>query len=517
MTLGERIQQLRKAQGLSQEGLGEAIGVSRQAVSKWETGQSLPDTANLLAMAELFGVSADELAAIKAQSPLIHPEETFKEAEKAQPLTEPVSSSRSPRLLLLCGLLAVAVVVIAAAAGGVFSAPAESPPASGSTSAEEDPDALSDLSLCFDGEDGPEHLSLGSNEEGFPFGTSLTQTAREWTYSGDWGVEFHDATCGPIYMTYYETDDPDSAPYSIYTLRTIVGGFATPRGISVGSPRADLMAAYGDDLVYCMKESGSDVFVRHDCYYTYLTDDGGVLFFYMQDGHVAGLQMKLLLDEDRERYLPDNLSRFPVVDGEPDFSHREEPEQEEIDANRAVYIAFHALTTDANLSAEEQYQYRRTIFENLQNLDWTTYGAQGEAGRDVETCGELTAYLASMGDLTESEILNLQLGVRSKPDGFYTENYSAVLANAFFLYPIQFTQCLANNGLSLQEAKDVVSFTAYGADYFTELKEAAVGQVERYGLTGQEGAWADYLVAYMRAPLGTGNEIPLPEGVYGTS
>lgn len=40
MTLGERIQQLRKAQGLSQEGLGEAIGVSRQAVSKWETGVS---------------------------------------------------------------------------------------------------------------------------------------------------------------------------------------------------------------------------------------------------------------------------------------------------------------------------------------------------------------------------------------------------------------------------------------------------------------------------------------------
>ena len=40
MTLGEQIQALRKSKGLSQEGLGEALGVSRQAVSKWETGVS---------------------------------------------------------------------------------------------------------------------------------------------------------------------------------------------------------------------------------------------------------------------------------------------------------------------------------------------------------------------------------------------------------------------------------------------------------------------------------------------
>ena len=60
-TLGRRIQEARKAAGLSQESLGERLGVSRQAVSKWETGTADPTTSNLLALAKLFGVPAEEL------------------------------------------------------------------------------------------------------------------------------------------------------------------------------------------------------------------------------------------------------------------------------------------------------------------------------------------------------------------------------------------------------------------------------------------------------------------------
>ena len=67
MTLGERIQALRRERGMSQEGLAEVLGISRQAVSKWEKGLSYPDTGNLLALAELFGVSADELAGLRQQ------------------------------------------------------------------------------------------------------------------------------------------------------------------------------------------------------------------------------------------------------------------------------------------------------------------------------------------------------------------------------------------------------------------------------------------------------------------
>ena len=60
-TLGRRIQEARKAAGLSQESLGERLGVSRQAVSKWESGVSDPSTSNLLALAKLYGVSAEDL------------------------------------------------------------------------------------------------------------------------------------------------------------------------------------------------------------------------------------------------------------------------------------------------------------------------------------------------------------------------------------------------------------------------------------------------------------------------
>lgn len=61
MELNERIALARKQAGLSQEQLGEKLGVSRQAVSKWEAAQSNPDVAYLAEMCRLFGVSADWL------------------------------------------------------------------------------------------------------------------------------------------------------------------------------------------------------------------------------------------------------------------------------------------------------------------------------------------------------------------------------------------------------------------------------------------------------------------------
>ena len=61
MNLSEKILYCRKKAGLSQEALAEKLGVSRQAISKWETGAADPSTANLLALAKLYGVSAEEL------------------------------------------------------------------------------------------------------------------------------------------------------------------------------------------------------------------------------------------------------------------------------------------------------------------------------------------------------------------------------------------------------------------------------------------------------------------------
>lgn len=56
-----RLYELRKKQGLSQEELAEKLGVSRQAVSKWERGEASPDTDNLIALAKIYGLSLDEL------------------------------------------------------------------------------------------------------------------------------------------------------------------------------------------------------------------------------------------------------------------------------------------------------------------------------------------------------------------------------------------------------------------------------------------------------------------------
>ena len=61
MELSEKILTLRRARGLSQEALAEQLQVSRQAVSKWERGTSVPSTSHLIALAKLYGVSSEEL------------------------------------------------------------------------------------------------------------------------------------------------------------------------------------------------------------------------------------------------------------------------------------------------------------------------------------------------------------------------------------------------------------------------------------------------------------------------
>ena len=61
LEIANRLQQLRKEKGFSQEQLASELGISRQAVSKWERAESSPDTDNLICLARLYGVSLDEL------------------------------------------------------------------------------------------------------------------------------------------------------------------------------------------------------------------------------------------------------------------------------------------------------------------------------------------------------------------------------------------------------------------------------------------------------------------------
>ena len=78
MELGTRIKTLRLEKGLSQEALAARLEVSRQAIAKWESGQSKPSTANLLALCGVFGISLDALvsgeeAAVQDPAPAPEP------------------------------------------------------------------------------------------------------------------------------------------------------------------------------------------------------------------------------------------------------------------------------------------------------------------------------------------------------------------------------------------------------------------------------------------------------------
>lgn len=78
--IAQRLAARRKQAGLSQEALAEKLGVSRQAVSKWERSESSPDTDNLIALAQLYGVSLDDLLYVDAS---IADDVAFEAADRA--------------------------------------------------------------------------------------------------------------------------------------------------------------------------------------------------------------------------------------------------------------------------------------------------------------------------------------------------------------------------------------------------------------------------------------------------
>lgn len=68
MDFGDKLREIRRNEGLSQEQLAEKMGVSRQAITKWETGRGLPDVENMVILAEIFKMTLDELVSREKQS-----------------------------------------------------------------------------------------------------------------------------------------------------------------------------------------------------------------------------------------------------------------------------------------------------------------------------------------------------------------------------------------------------------------------------------------------------------------
>ncbi|MCM1063369.1 MAG: helix-turn-helix domain-containing protein [Eubacterium sp.] len=81
MNFSEKLKEIRKKEGISQEQLAEKIGVSRQAITKWETGKGLPDVENMVIIAEIFKTTIDELlvnpAAKKSPETSVYTSETI--------------------------------------------------------------------------------------------------------------------------------------------------------------------------------------------------------------------------------------------------------------------------------------------------------------------------------------------------------------------------------------------------------------------------------------------------------
>jgi transcriptional regulator with XRE-family HTH domain len=110
MTFGDRLQALRKARGLSQEQLADEMQISRQAVSKWESGQSEPDTDKIVMLSKYFGVTTDYLLIPDngVAQPVAQVQVSNSERENARRFITAVA-------FLCAGLLTIISVIIAAA------------------------------------------------------------------------------------------------------------------------------------------------------------------------------------------------------------------------------------------------------------------------------------------------------------------------------------------------------------------------------------------------------------------
>ena len=481
MDLGKRIAKHRKALGLSQEALGERLGVSRQAVSKWETGAAAPDMENLMALAREFQVSLAELT------------ETPEEPASPPAVNQSPKAVRYFLFPALCALAGAAIV-------GTFlmrsSGPPDvqtAPPPTESTLPSPAPET--DFAFVWINSNGHEEfLELGLQEESFPFGTSIELTTTETVLDTDFGgMTHHIANCGAVTVEYARMEE-DGIRESVTKLSTISRSVQTVRFISPGSTQADLLEAYGDELIYCLKEEDGYSLVPHDHFYIY-ADGPLALLFYVDRGEVQGILMENLMD-GAGLYEIDHIHRFPMVNGEPDFSLRKEPEQEPLTSERKAYIAFNQLVTNHNLSAEERYACRRDIFGALPEMDWQEYMVCGGTYEEPDVgFFALMDWLARQESFSPSEILWLQMGAAAKGlDGAYTDMYCHVLSRALFYNPVEFTRQLATDGIAKETMDLAVKFTAYDACYSPMETKTAVNTLEgtltNGGFTDAQAEWA---------------------------
>lgn len=117
MTIGQRIAECRKKQGLSQEALGERLGLSRQAVSKWEADAALPEIDKLISLSRMFGVTVGWLLGVEEppaceQEPLTEEQlNAMEQLIKLYTASPEKEEQRNPLAVVLAGIAAFLSVV----------------------------------------------------------------------------------------------------------------------------------------------------------------------------------------------------------------------------------------------------------------------------------------------------------------------------------------------------------------------------------------------------------------------
>ncbi len=118
--IADRLVELRKRNGLSQEQLADKLGLSRQAVSKWERAEASPDTDNLICLAKIYNVSLDDLLDTDQSIEEIAQETKEKEEEKQTPpinndidndLDDMMTPGQKAIIAVVSGLMAIGVVL----------------------------------------------------------------------------------------------------------------------------------------------------------------------------------------------------------------------------------------------------------------------------------------------------------------------------------------------------------------------------------------------------------------------
>ena len=495
MTLGERLQALRRENGLSQETLAEKLNVSRQAVSKWETGLSNPDTENLIRLAGLFKVTVDDLIGAKPENIPAAPQRQKSRAKKCIVIAASV--------IIVAAIIYVGILAFSNRNKDIPSGDNGSSVTASTTGAGES--VPGDYTLYWEDKDtgAVNTLELGPQAGTYPWNTDLTGSGSSFT-SGDMpGVAFYNVGCSDIIISYSQI--ADTGKEVLTSMSTVSRKYETPRGVRVGDTEAELIYAYGDELIINPEAyGGADDFCTYDSFYAYTSEKEyyGCIVFYILDGQISGIEANLN-DDGGFAYYVDNTFTFPLKNGKPDYSNRQAPEQETLSKERKVYVALHTLL-DYSIPEDDALLYKEIIFSGLRNINWIEYGKLGGENKEAETIEELFNWIDSLDKLTAEEITGMLLVPQTNIDGIYADMYATLLCNAFLKYPDIFVERLGLEPGGEENSDKVVMLTAYGATVTEEKFESVTDELHTLidcdALSDEALPWASKMLARCANP-----------------